>query len=201
MKVAQGNVVRIDCELRVKGGDVIESSKKSGPVEYKHGSGQMLKGLEARLEGLGVGDEKDGIISASEAFGTEEDAPKMAIPRTNFPKDAKIEKGNRFEAKGPQGTNLTLEVLSVDEKEVIARAVHPLAGKDLEFTVKVLSVRPPPPPVPKGQVVDDIELVDAPESNPAPKSKPAEAKAEEKKDEPAEKKDADEKKEEAKADA
>lgn len=195
MKVAQGNVVRIDCELRVKGGDVIESSKKSGPVEYKHGTGQMLKGLEARLEGLGVGDEKDGVISASEAFGTEEDQPKMAIPRTNFPKDSKIAKGDRFEAKGPNGTPITLEVLSVDEKEVIARAVHPLAGKDIEFKVKVLSVRPPPPPVPKGQVVEDIELMDAPESNPAPKSKPAE----EKKDEA--KKDDEEKKEETKADA
>ncbi|MBS2014311.1 MAG: FKBP-type peptidyl-prolyl cis-trans isomerase [Deltaproteobacteria bacterium] len=188
MKVSQGNFIRIDCELRVKGGDVIESSKKTGAVEYKHGSGQMLKGLESRLEGLDIGDEKEGVIPAAEAFGNEADQPKMAIPRGSFPKDASLDKGSRFEAKGPNGTPVTLEVLTVDDKEVVARVVHPLAGKDLEFKVKVLSVRPPPPPVPKAQVVEDIELVDAPESNPAPKSKP-EAKAD------------DAKKDEAKADA
>ena len=178
MKVSQGNFIRIDCELKVKDGDVIESSKKSGPVEYKHGSGQMLKGLESRLEGLAVGDEKDGVIPAAEAFGTDSDQPKMAIPRTNFPKDSKIEKGNRFEAKGPNGTPITLEVLTVDDKEVVARAVHPLGGKGIEFKVKVLSVRPPPPPLPKVPVVDDIELVDAPESNPSPPDKKDEEKAE-----------------------
>ena len=185
MKVSQGNFIRIDCELKVKDGDVIESSKKSGPVEYKHGSGQMLKGLESRLEGLAVGDEKDGVIPAAEAFGADSDQPKMAIPRTNFPKDSKIEKGNRFEAKGPNGTPVTLEVLTVDDKEVVARAVHPLAGKDIEFKVKVLSVRPPPPPVPKGQVVEDIELLDAPESNPTPREAD-EKKDDAKKDEKAE---------------
>ncbi len=183
MKVTAGNVVRLDCELKVKGGDVIESSKKSGPIEYKHGSGQILKGLEAQLEGLGVGDSKEGTIPAAEAFGTEADQPKMAIPKANFPKDAKIEKGNRFEAKGPKGTPITLEVVELEDDQIIARAVHPLAGKDIEFKVKVLAIRPPPPPVPKGQPVEDIELVDAPESNPklaaAAKEEPkAEPKAE-----------------------
>src|SRR5262245_43755057 len=132
MKVGAGSTVRIDVELKVAGGDVIESSKKSGPVEYKHGSGQMLKGLESRLEGMGVGDSKDGKIPAAEAFGKPEDQPKMSIPKANFPKDAKIDKGNRFEAKGPNGTPITLEVITVEKDQIIARAVHPLAGKDIE---------------------------------------------------------------------
>ncbi len=160
MKVEQGNIVRIDCELKVSGGDVIESSKKSGPVEYRHGRGQMLKGLESRLEGLGVGEEKSGTIPAAEAFGTEDTQPKMTIPRSSFPKDAKIAVGDGFEAKGPQGTPVKLEVLTVDDETVIAKVVHPLAGKDIEFKVKVLTVRPPPPPVPKPTPTEDIELVE-----------------------------------------
>ena len=46
MRVTAGHIVRIDCELRVSGGDIIESSKKTGPVEYKQGGGQMLAALD-----------------------------------------------------------------------------------------------------------------------------------------------------------
>jgi len=74
--------------------------------------------------------------------------PKMTIPRASFPKETPPDKGSRFEAKGPLGTQVTLQVLSVDDEQVTARVVHALAGKDLEFRVKVLAVRPPPPPVP-----------------------------------------------------
>lgn len=158
MNVSAGNFVRIDCELRVSGGEVIESSKKTGPVEYKHGAGQMLAGLESRIEGMTVGDEKSGTIPAKDAFGTVESQPTMTIPKAEFPKEAQVSVGARFEAKSPVGTPLTLEVLTSDDSSIKARVVHPLAGKDLEFKVKVLSVRPPPPPVP--QSVDAIDLTE-----------------------------------------
>jgi FKBP-type peptidyl-prolyl cis-trans isomerase 2 len=159
MNVSAGNVVRMDCELRVSGGEVIESSSKTGPVEYRHGSGQMLAALEARLEGMGVGDEKSGVIPAADAFGTEASQPKMTIPRASFPGDAKVETGARFEAKSPQGTPVTLEVLEIEDATITARVVHPLAGKDVEFRVKVLSIRPPPPPVPKSPA-EELELTE-----------------------------------------
>lgn len=162
MNVTSGRIVRIDCELRVAGGDVIESSSKTGPVEYKHGTGKMLAALEAKLEGMSVGEEKSGVIPAAEAFGT--DLPPMSIPRASFPAETKVEVGARFEAKSPQGTPLALEVASVEGETITAKVVHPLAGKDVEFKVKVLSVRPPPPPVPPSvapkapESLDDVEL-------------------------------------------
>lgn len=158
MKVAAGTLVRIHCELRVSGGEIIESSAKSGPIEYKHGTGQMLAGLESRLEGLAAGDEKSGSIPAAEAFGTEDSQPKMSIPRASFPAGTSVEVGSRFEAKGPQGTPVMLQVLSVTDEAISARVVHPLVGKDIEFTVKILGVRKAPPPVPKSAVEEITEL-------------------------------------------
>jgi len=158
MKVSAGHLVRIDCELRVAGGEVIESSAKTGPIEYKHGGGQMLAALESRLAGLSAGDEKSGTIPAAEAFGTEANQPKMSIPRTSFPAAATIEIGSRFEAKGPQGTPVTLEVLKVTSEAVSAKVVHPLAGKDIEFKIKILGVRKGPPPVPKSTAVEITDL-------------------------------------------
>jgi FKBP-type peptidyl-prolyl cis-trans isomerase 2 len=155
MNVSQGNIVRIDCELRA-GGEVIESSTKTGPVEYRHGAGQLPVGLEARLEGMTVGEEKSGTIPAAEAFGATDQEPQVRVSRSQFPPDTKLETGARFAAKSPQGTPITLEVMTMEEGAAIAKVVHPLAGKDLEFKVKVLAVRPPPPPVPKGP--DAVEL-------------------------------------------
>jgi len=154
MKISSGCSVCIEVELKVKGGDVIESSKKSGPVEYRHGSGRMLAGLEKQLEGLEPGAEKSGIIAAKDAFGTEESQPTMKVPRAEFPKAAKIAKGDRFEAKGPTGTSVTLRVIAVDEKTITAQVVHPLAGKEIEFKVKILSVKPP---LPKKAPIEEIE--------------------------------------------
>lgn len=165
MKVTDDHIVRIDCELRVAGGEVIESSKKSGPVEYRHGSGQMLAALEKRLEGLEVDQELSGTIPAAEGFGTEAGQPKMSIPRAEFPKDAKLEVGARFEAKGPLGTPVKLEVLSLEEDKVTTRVVHPLAGKDIEFTVKVVGVRKPPPPVPSKPPPEELDVEPDPEAS------------------------------------
>lgn len=162
MLVRDGQFVRIDCELRVRGGEIIESSKRTGPVEYKHGAGQILRALEAKLAGMGVGDEKSGVIPAAEAFGA--DSSTMAVPRASFPSGTKLEVGAKFEAKSPQGTPIKLEVRSIEADTVTAKVVHALADKDLEFHIKVLAIRPPPPPVPKSRV-EELELTDVTEAD------------------------------------
>jgi FKBP-type peptidyl-prolyl cis-trans isomerase 2 len=165
MKVAKDRFVRCEYELRVAGGEVLESSSKSGPIEYKHGTGKMLPALEKQLEGMEVGQEKKGIISAVDAFGTEDSAPALAVPRSLFPKEATLQVGALFEAKDPHGKPLKLKIASIDGDNVTARAVHPLAGKDLEFRVKVLALRDPPPPVPSRPPPEEVkedDLVEEP---------------------------------------
>ena len=156
MKVAPGNIVRISYELKIKGGDVIESSQKGGFIEYVHGAGKMLPGLERRLEGMTVGEEQHGVIPAVEAFGAEESLPTKLMPRKAFPKGEKLQPGRCFEAKGPKGEPIGFKVVSVTGDEVTVRFLHPLVGRDLEFRVKVLLIddpkakkryaMPPPPP-------------------------------------------------------
>jgi FKBP-type peptidyl-prolyl cis-trans isomerase SlyD len=166
MKIGPGLAVEIEYELRVKGGDVVESSARTGPLRYVHGDGKMLAGLESRLTGLGPGEERRGDIPAPEAFGTEESAPTAVMPRSAFPKDAKLEPGARFQGKDPaSGGPVQLKIVSVDGAGSAATAkvklLHPLLGRDLEFRVKVLSVRDPRiaavPPPPPGVVELDLQ--------------------------------------------
>jgi FKBP-type peptidyl-prolyl cis-trans isomerase 2 len=161
MKIAAGLSVKIEYELSVKGGAVLESSSKSGPLTYVQGQGKMLPGLESRLVGMSPGDEKKGEIPAREAFGTEDTQPVKEMPRSDFPKDAKLDAGSVFEAKSPTGDPVRLKIVSSTSDQVKVRLLHPLVGKDLAFRVKVLAVsdptKPPPPPGAVELDADDLK--------------------------------------------
>jgi FKBP-type peptidyl-prolyl cis-trans isomerase SlyD len=142
MKIAKGHKVRIEFDLKVKGGEVIESSAKSGPIEYVHGEGKMLPGLEKRLEGMAIGQETKGVIPANEAI-PESMLPTKDIAVSEFPKGEKLDVGRVFQAKGPAGEPIAFKVTAVDKTKVTVRFLHPLAGKDLEYRVKVLMIDDP----------------------------------------------------------
>jgi FKBP-type peptidyl-prolyl cis-trans isomerase 2 len=152
VKIAKGMAVRLHITLTTTDGQVIESSDKSGPVDYVHGTGAMLPGLEKVLDGLEAGASREGVIPAREGFGTEETMPTKHMPRAEFG-GAKLEVGQLFEAKGPDGKPVQFKVVEIGDKEVTVRFLHPLAGKDIKYTAKVLGVKdpakslPPPPPV------------------------------------------------------
>jgi FKBP-type peptidyl-prolyl cis-trans isomerase SlyD len=167
MKIAPGSVVRIEYEIRVKGGDVIESSTKSGPVQYVHGEGKLLPALEKRLEGLSAGQTLEGDIPAAEAV-PEDSLPTRTIPRAEFPSSGALTVGSAFEAHTAGGGVVNLRIVAVDEKHVTARLLPPLAGKDLAFKVKVVRiedpvshlvsiVQKPPPPLPAAALKIELE--------------------------------------------
>jgi FKBP-type peptidyl-prolyl cis-trans isomerase SlyD len=168
MKILPGRTVELEYELKVKGGEVIESSARTGPLRYVHGDGKMLPGLEKRLEGLSPGDERQGEVPAREAFGTEESLPVTEMARGVFPAGTKLELGAIFEAKDPtSGAPVRFKVLSVNDAAAKVRLLHPLVGRDIEFRVKVLAVRDPsappsrPPPVPGIVELDPDEVPEA----------------------------------------
>jgi len=156
LKISKGSIVRLEYELKVKGGDVLESSAKSGPIRYAHGEGKMLPALEARVEGMGVAEEKTGVIPASEAF-PEDKLPTTEMLRKEFPEGADLQVGGMFEAKDPQGQPISFKIMKVDPDKVEVKLLPAIAGKDLEFKVKILGIddpkagkregiAPPPPP-------------------------------------------------------
>ena len=142
MKVAAGCIVKIEIELKVKGGELIESSAKTGPVQYVHGEGKLLPALEKRLDGAVVGETRKGVLPAKEAID-EASLPTKDIPRNEFPKDAKLDVGMVFAAKGPHGEPVSFKVIKQDKDKVTVRFMHPLAGKDLEYDVKILMIDDP----------------------------------------------------------
>ncbi len=151
MKIEKDKRVRIKVKLQVEDGDVLEESA----VEYFHGAGNMLEGLEEELEGLKTGAKKKGLIPAKKAFGGKSHQHKKTIPRTEFPKEADLKVGTSFLA-GAKGSEVLIEIVKVGKEEVETLLKHPLAEKNIVFEVEVLSVKNPakaPPPLPADAVV------------------------------------------------
>jgi FKBP-type peptidyl-prolyl cis-trans isomerase 2 len=57
--------------------------------------------------------------------------------------------GEQFVAKGVNAMNVVLRIEKIEGDNVEVRLVHPLAEKDIRYTVEVVQVSDPrPPPVP-----------------------------------------------------
>src|SRR4051794_30516865 len=64
VKIENGRRVTVKVDLAVVGGASLEKST----VEYIHGAGTMLPGLEKVLTGLEKSAKRDGVIKAKDAF-------------------------------------------------------------------------------------------------------------------------------------
>lgn len=146
--------VRIKVKLQVEDGDVLEESA----VEYFHGAGNMLEGLEEELEGMEAGAKKSGVIPAKKAFGGKAHQHDKSIPRGEFPEGVELKVGTSFVAGG-EGQEVLIEVVEILEDEVKAVLKHPLADKNIVFDVEVLSVTDPsPPPMPSDLLVSEDSI-------------------------------------------
>jgi len=142
MKIADQVYVGIDYVLTLDSGEEIDRSDPNQPLGFIYGAGQIIPGLEEKLEGMDEGESANLTIEAENGYGEYRDELKRNIPRANFPEDADLKPGAVFQGHGPHGP-VSIRVLSADDKAVEADFNHPLAGERLHFDVKVVEVRPP----------------------------------------------------------
>jgi FKBP-type peptidyl-prolyl cis-trans isomerase 2 len=152
MKIVKGRCVKLEYEISVDGGEVVESSDDRGPLEYVHGSGRMLAAIEDAILSLEPGDEKSGVIPAAQAYGTTTHLPTRIVPKGEFPGNEKPVANKTYSAKDATGKEVAFTVVDVADDSVTVRFNHPLAGKNIAYRIKVVDVTDPPapPPLPKG---------------------------------------------------
>lgn len=136
-----GKVVTIHYTLKGDDGDVIDSSSGGEPLEYLHGAGNIVPGLETAMSGKGVGDKFNVAVTPDEGYGEIEGDGPRPVPRTSFPPDADLEIGMQFFVRGPDGQPFPVWVAGVSDSEVMVDPNHPLAGETLHFDVEVMSIR------------------------------------------------------------
>lgn len=136
-------VVSLDYTLRLNDEEVVDSSEGREPLQYIHGQGQLIPGLETELGGLSVGDEKDVTVEPAGAYGEKDPEAYQDVPRSAFPPEMDLSRGMGLSMRD-QDTGEVLEAYVADIRgdTVLLDFNHPLAGETLHFHVKVSNLRP-----------------------------------------------------------
>lgn len=83
--IKNGSVVTFEYTLAEDTGKVIESDKGQEPLIYKHGNGQIIRGLEKELAGMKVAQEKNVRVNPDEGYGAIDPKGFREVPRATFP--------------------------------------------------------------------------------------------------------------------
>ncbi len=130
-------VVTLDYTLEVDGSEI-----DSGPIQFLHGYGNIISGLESEVEGMDLGEEKKVLVKAENGYGEYDPELEIDIPLTSFPEDFEIKLGHPMRLQDGQGHVFTGVAMALSDESVKMNLNHPLAGKDLLFKTKVIDLRP-----------------------------------------------------------
>ena len=98
-----------------------------------------MPGLEEILTGMQEGEKRNGILPPEKGYGPHNPEALIEIPRDHLPPEAWNE-GAMLQAAGPKGEQIDGVVSELKKNSAVVDFNHPLAGKNLGFTVKILSV-------------------------------------------------------------
>lgn len=145
LTVTDGIVVSLDYTLRLDDGEIIDASEQE-PLEFLQGYNQIIPGLERALAGMKVGESKEVIVTATDAYGEEDEDAYQLVERTLFPPEMELEEGMQLRMRDAHsGEAVDVVIAEVNESNVLLDFNHPLAGEELHFQVKVVGLRPATP--------------------------------------------------------
>lgn len=141
--VKKGDVVSVHYTGTLNDGTIFDSSEGRAPLQFEVGAGEVIPGFEKAIEGMNIDEEKKITLSSKDAYGDVKKEMIIPVPREQFPKDKEPAVGMTMVMAGPQGQRIPARVIKVEENRVTIDLNHPLAGKDLTFTVKVVGINEP----------------------------------------------------------
>lgn len=142
LTIGPGTQVTLHFSLSLEDGSVVDSNFDAAPVTFAIGDGNLLAGFEEVLFGLQAGDEREFIIPPEKAFGPYNPQNIQEFPRKQFPADVELIEGLVLSFADAQHNELPGVVQEFDETTVTVDFNHPLAGRDIEFKVRIIDVNP-----------------------------------------------------------
>jgi FKBP-type peptidyl-prolyl cis-trans isomerase 2 len=110
----------------------------SKPLEFEAGKGMVIKGFDEAVIGMEKGQEKEIKIKPEDAYGQPNPQMVQKIPRDKLPKDQEPKPGMMLALGTQDGKQIPAKITEVDDKEITIDMNHPLAGKNLNFKLKIV---------------------------------------------------------------
>ena len=139
MPIEINQTVKILFEVRVDG-EVVDGSRSNNPFEFNFGVGQVIAGLEKRIINMKPGEAASIRVPAAEAYGEYNHEAIQVLPIEDFASIENLRVGMQIQGEDDEGELTQIIVKEINEREITVDFNHPLAGKDLDYKVKIDSL-------------------------------------------------------------
>lgn len=142
----EGKNVGKTCKTHYKGtfndGTQFDSSYDRGePLEFVCGAGMMIRGFDAAVANMEVGQIIDVHLMPEEAYGMPDPAAVFTLAIKDLPGSEELEAGQRVVLSNAYGQPVPVEVLAKDDVSITFDANHEMAGKELNFRIELVEVK------------------------------------------------------------
>jgi FKBP-type peptidyl-prolyl cis-trans isomerase 2 len=147
MPVEIGNEVKVTYTGTLDDGTVFDTTDAHNgePLCFIVGSGQIIKGFDDAVVGMEAGEEKEIRLEPEEAYGEPDPKLVLGIPRDRFPEDMTPEVDMLLHLSSPDGDQIQARIAEIDDEHITLDLNPPLAGKVLNFKIKVEDFGEPDP--------------------------------------------------------
>ena len=144
--VMNGRNVGKTCRAHYKGtfndGTQFDSSYDRGePLEFVCGVGQMIKGFDAAVADMEVGQVVDIHLMPEEAYGMPDPNAIFTIEIAQLPGSENLTVGQQVYLSNQYGQPFPVKVTAKEETTITFDANHEMAGKELNFTIELVEVK------------------------------------------------------------
>ena len=141
-----GRNVGKTCRTHYRGtfndGTQFDSSYDRGePLEFVCGAGQMIRGFDAAVADMEVGQIVDVHLMPEEAYGMPDPNAIFTIEIAQLPGSEELEAGQQVYLTNQDGQPFPVKVTAKDETTISFDANHEMAGKELNFRIELVEVK------------------------------------------------------------
>lgn len=141
----QGRNVGKTCRTHYRGtfndGTQFDSSYDRGePLEFVCGAGMMIKGFDAAVADMEVGQEVDIHLMPAEAYGESDPDAIFTTEIKRMPGADNLSVGQKVYLRDNYDRPIPVKVVAKDEESITFDANHEMAGKELNFHIELVEV-------------------------------------------------------------
>jgi len=133
--------------LDASDGELIEVAEEENPRSMVFGFDKVIPGFEFNMKGVEEGEKFDFSLSPDEAFGDFRPEMIIDVPKRAFMVNGELREdllyvNNELNMMDNNGQPMKGKIVNVNGQSIKMDFNHPLAGKELFITGKVMEVRP-----------------------------------------------------------
>jgi len=138
----EGKKVKVHYVGTLDDGTKFDSSRdRNEPLEFTCMAGQMIRGFDAAVAEMEVGEKVNIHLMPEEAYGMPDPNAIFTVAIAQLPGAEEVEVGQQVYLQNQYGQPFPVKVTAKDETNITFDANHEMAGKELNFEIELVEVK------------------------------------------------------------